>query len=118
MQKRNYVVRNDKAEIQIETVDETETECKVFCNKIIETFIAERKSQGITQRKIADITGMKAPNVNRIESGNVIPTLSILFRYAKAMGKELHFELVDIEKEMSRCTEEVSKGDNAVTIDK
>ena len=98
MEKRNYVVKNDRTEIQIEALDESEEECRVFCNKIIETFIAERKSQGITQRKIADITGMKAPNVTRIESGNVVPTLNILFRYAKAMGKELRFELVDIEK--------------------
>ena len=98
MKKRNYYVSNDKTEIQIEGIGEVEAECRVFCNKIIEKFIAERKSQGITQRKIADITGIKAPNVNRFESGAVVPTLNILFRYAKAMGKELRFELVDIEK--------------------
>lgn len=98
MKKRNYIGINDKIEIQIEVLDETEAECKEFCNKIIRTFIEERKSQGITQRKIAELTGMKAPNVNRFEAGTRIPTLNLLFRYAKAIGKEIRFELIDIEK--------------------
>lgn len=65
---------------------------------MIEILTAERKCRGITQKEIADITGMKAPNIARIESKKYIPTLDVLLRYARALGKEFRFELVDEEK--------------------
>lgn len=70
-------------------------EVKAFANHIIDVLINERKRQGMTQQEIADITGMRAPNITRIESRKYTPTLDVLVRYAKAVGKELHFELVD-----------------------
>ena len=45
---------------------------------------------------IADRTGMKAPNVTRIESCKFTPTLDVLERYAEAIGKKIQFELVDM----------------------
>lgn len=68
---------------------------KIFANHIVEVLISERKRQGMTQQEIADITGMRAPNITRIESQKYTPTLDVLVRYANAVGKELHFELVD-----------------------
>ena len=72
-----------------------EVETKVFANQIVKSLIAERKRQGLTQQEIADITGMKAPNITRIESCKFTPTLEVLMRYAKALGKEIHFALDD-----------------------
>lgn len=46
-----------------------------------------------------DITGMKAPNVTRIESCKFTPTLEVLMRYVKALGKEICFTLEDVETE-------------------
>ena len=70
-------------------------EVKAFANHLIDVLIDERKRQGMTQQEVADITGMKAPNITRIESRKYTPTLDVLVRYANAVGKELHFELVD-----------------------
>ena len=74
---------------------EVSEEVKIFANRIIDVLIDERKRKGMTQQEVADITGMKAPNITRIESRKYTPTLDVLVRYANAVGKELHFELVD-----------------------
>lgn len=92
MPKQDYVINNGDEQLQIEI------EVRRFAKRIISELVAERKRLGITQQDIADITGMKAPNVTRIESCKYTPTLEVLARYAKAVGKELHFELVDIEE--------------------
>lgn len=89
MDKQEYVINEKEQKNQIEV------KTRVFANHIVEALIKERKRQGITQQEIADITGMKAPNITRIESRKFTPTLDVLLRYAKAIGKELHFELVD-----------------------
>ena len=68
-----------------------------FARRIVDELIAERKRQGLTQQDIADRTGMRAPNITRIESCRYNPTLEVLERYAMAVGKKLHFELIDIE---------------------
>lgn len=82
--------KGDKIQIDVEP--------KVLAGGIVETLMEERKRQGFTQKEIADITGMKAPNITRIESKKYTPTLDVLFRYAKALGKEIRFELVDEDK--------------------
>lgn len=89
--KQQYIINLKEQQLEVEI------ETKVFANRIIEQLILERKRQGITQQEIADITGMKAPNVTRIESRKFTPTIEVLMRYAKAVGKELHFELVDMK---------------------
>ena len=81
-----------RANTEKQQIDE---EVKAFANHIIDVLIDERKRQGMTQQEVADITGMKAPNITRVESRKNTPTLDVLLRYANAVGKELHFELVD-----------------------
>ena len=89
MNNREYIINDEKQEFHIEV------ETKAFANQIVKSLIAERKRQGLTQQEIADITGMKAPNVTRIESCKFTPTLEVLMRYAKALGKEIRFVLED-----------------------
>lgn len=89
MNKQEYVLNESKQK------QEVEQDTKAFADYIVEVLITERKRQGLTQQQIAEITGMKAPNITRIESRKFTPTLDVLVRYAKAVGKELHFELVD-----------------------
>jgi len=93
MNNREYIINDEKQEFHIEV------ETKAFANQIVKSLIAERKRQGLTQQEIADITGMKAPNVTRIESCKFTPTLEVLMRYAKAVGKEICFTLEDVESE-------------------
>ena len=58
---------------------------------------SEKEHMGLTQQDIADRTGMKAPNVTRVESCRFTPSLDVLERYAMAVGKKLNFELVDLD---------------------
>lgn len=89
MNNREYIINDENQEFRMEV------EIKAFANQIVKSLIAERKRQGLTQQEIADITGMKAPNVTRIESCKFTPTLEVLMRYAKALGKEIRFVLED-----------------------
>lgn len=87
---KDYLVRIGKEDALIEV------QKKELARNIVDELIAERKRQGLTQQDIADRTGMKAPNVTRIESCKFTPTLDVLERYAMAVGKKLQFELVDL----------------------
>lgn len=89
MNNQAYIINDERQKFCMEV------ETKVFANQIVKSLIAERKRQGLTQQEIADITGMKAPNITRIESCKFTPTLEVLMRYAKALGKEIHFALDD-----------------------
>ena len=91
MNLENDTIVTENAQLQIAT------EKRDFAREIMAELIAERKRQGLTQQRIADMTGMKASNVTRIESCRCIPTLDILMRYSKAVGKKLQFVLVDEE---------------------
>lgn len=70
---------------------------KSFTDSIVSELIAERKRLGLTQQDIADRSGMKAPNVTRIESKKYSPSLDVLMRYARAVGKDIQFNLVDVQ---------------------
>ena len=87
---QQYNTNSQELKVQIEI------ETRVVANRIIGELVAERKHQGKTQQEIADMTGMKAPNIARIEACRFTPTLEVLIRYAKAVGKELHFVLKDV----------------------
>ena len=91
MKNQDYIIQTEKEDILIET------QKRAFARTIVDELIAERKRQGLTQQDIADRTGMKAPNVTRIESCKFTPTLDVLERYAMAVGKKIRFELVDMK---------------------
>ncbi|MBP3677121.1 MAG: helix-turn-helix transcriptional regulator [Agathobacter sp.] len=91
MATQDYVINSEHGDTLVEV------EKRKFARSIVDELIIERKRLGLTQQDIADRTGMKAPNVTRIESCKFTPTLDVLERYAKAVGKNIKFELVDIE---------------------
>ncbi len=62
--------------------------------KVIESYIALRKSRGITQQEMADRTGMKRTNIVRIENGKNIPTIEVLVKLASALDMELQVSLI------------------------
>ena len=60
---------------------------------------AERLRQGMTLSQLAEITGISAPSLSRLEnpkSSN--PTIDTVCRVAKALGKEVRVELADASK--------------------
>ena len=91
MRAQGFVVQENDNQLLIEI------EKKTLAKSIVRALIAERKRKGFTQQDIADRTGMKAPNVTRLESCKFTPRLDLLERYAEALGKKIKFEIVDIE---------------------
>ena len=45
-----------------------------------------RKEMGLTQQEVADVSGVKRPNIARLESGKHSPTVDMLNRIAGSMG--------------------------------
>ena len=94
MKQVDYVVHTENENLVIDI----EQKRKQITDEIVTSLIAERKRLGLTQQDIADISGMKAPNVTRIESRKYSPSLDVLMRYADALGKSIKMDLVDEEK--------------------
>lgn len=49
-----------------------------------------RRNAGLSQRELAEASGVKQPAIARIESGAVVPRADTLDRLLKACGQELH----------------------------
>lgn len=91
MMNQDYIIKNGEEHVLLEMKK------TILGKEIVNELISERKKLGLTQQDIADKTGMKAPNVTRVEGCKFTPTLDVLERYANAVGKRLKIELVDLE---------------------
>ena len=60
--------------------------------EIIRQIIIARNELNITQKELADRTGIKQSNISRLEKGTYNPSLSSLKKVAKGLNKELHIE--------------------------
>lgn len=58
----------------------------------IRAIIGARLSCNMTQKELAEKTGIRQSNISRIESGASSPTLETLARIAAGMGKKLSIE--------------------------
>ena len=58
----------------------------------IKAIISARLEQKITQKELAERTGIRQSNISRIENGNYSPSVATLQQLAKGMGKTLHIE--------------------------
>ena len=60
--------------------------------EIIRQIILARKELKITQKELAERTGIKQGNISRLEKGTYNPSLQSLKKVAKGLNKELHIE--------------------------
>ena len=58
----------------------------------IKAIIAARIEQNLTQKELAERTGIRQSNISRIENGNCSPTIATLQQIADGVGKTLHIE--------------------------
>ncbi|MCL1918882.1 MAG: helix-turn-helix domain-containing protein [Peptococcaceae bacterium] len=58
----------------------------------IKAIIAARTEQNLTQKALAEKTGIRQSNISRIENGNCSPTIATLQQIAEGVGKTLHIE--------------------------
>ena len=56
---------------------------------LITALVQARHEQGISQRQIAELSGIKQPQIARIERGTVKPSMHTLLKILTALGKKL-----------------------------
>lgn len=61
---------------------------------IIQAMLDARKSSGLTQKDLADRTGIAQADISKLENGNANPSLKTLQRLADGMGMKLKLEFV------------------------
>lgn len=60
--------------------------------QIIKAMLDTRNEKSITQKQLADITGIPQADISRLENGNANPSLRTLKRLAEGMGMQLKVE--------------------------
>lgn len=61
--------------------------------ELTRSLIAARIAAGMTQKELAEKSGVRQSNISRIENGSCIPTLTTLMALAQALGKKLRISL-------------------------
>lgn len=61
---------------------------------IIQALIDARQASGLTQKQLADRTGIAQADISKLERGNANPSLRTLQRLAAGMGMQVKLEFV------------------------
>ncbi len=61
---------------------------------IIQAMIDARKNSHLTQKELAQKTGINQADISKLENGNANPTLSLLQRLAEGMDMQLKLEFI------------------------
>ncbi|MDO4177969.1 MAG: helix-turn-helix transcriptional regulator [Phascolarctobacterium sp.] len=65
---------------------------------IIRAIIEARTSQNLTQKQLAERTGINQADISKLENGTRNPTVNLLKRLADGMGMALKIEFVPKQK--------------------
>lgn len=57
---------------------------------LIGELITARKEQGISQRELEELSGVRQPVIARMENGNTTPNLSTVLKVLAPLGKTLY----------------------------
>ena len=60
----------------------------------VRAVIAARLERNMTQKELAERTGIRQSNISRIESGASSPTIDTLARIAAGLGKQLRIDFI------------------------
>ena len=66
--------------------------------QIIKAMLSARNEKAITQKQLADITGIPQADISRLENGNANPSLKTLQRLADGMGMKLKLEFIPADR--------------------
>lgn len=67
--------------------------------EIRKLIVSTRSEMGMTQKELAEKSGVSQANISRMENGNYHPSLAVLKRIADAFGKKLVVDFVDYKEE-------------------
>lgn len=62
---------------------------------IVKQYIEYRKSRNFTQEDLANMMGVKRPNISRFETGQYNPTLDLMVKIAECLDLEIEISLVN-----------------------
>lgn len=65
---------------------------------VIKALVAARTSQNLTQKELAERTGIHQADISKLENGTRNPSLNLLKRLAEGMGMVLKVEFIPKEK--------------------
>lgn len=65
---------------------------------VIKAMVAARTSQNLTQKELAERTGIHQADISKLENGTRNPSLNLLKRLAAGMGMVLKVEFIPKEK--------------------
>ena len=57
--------------------------------EIISSLIGARQEKGLSQKELAEMTGVKQPAIARLENGHISPSIDTLNRLLVPLGKRL-----------------------------
>ena len=61
----------------------------------IKTMLVQARIQsGLTQKELAERSGIRQSNISRIERGDAVPTIATLAAIAKGIGKKLQIRMI------------------------
>lgn len=66
--------------------------------QIIKAMLDTRNEKSITQKQLADVTGIPQADISRLENGNANPSLRTLKRLAEGMGMQLKIEFCPVAR--------------------
>lgn len=66
---------------------------------VIKAMVAARTSQNLTQKELAERTGIHQADISKLENGTRNPSLNLLKRLAEGMGMVLKVEFIPKEKQ-------------------
>ena len=61
---------------------------------VIKALLDARHEKGITQKELAELTGIAQGDISKLENGSANPSIKTLNRLAAALGKTLKIEFV------------------------
>ena len=61
---------------------------------VIQAMIDARKAAGLTQKQLADKTGIAQSDISKLETGSANPALRTLQRLAQGMGMKMKIEFI------------------------
>ena len=62
--------------------------------EVMKLLVEARSEMGMSQSELARRTGIKQPNISRLERGVCSPTLETLAALARGLGKELRISFI------------------------
>lgn len=68
-----------------------------FETKLISKLIEARESKGLSQRELAEISGIKQPAIARLENMRSTPQIDTLFRLLAPLGYTLSIVPIEIK---------------------